>query len=163
MDVVYEFDDLKVLKYQPTALKPFFIDMEPTTIMRRFRFLIDLRYGYSVYYLQKDDELIGYCTITDGKNPRFWFASENDIIIGPYYVDEKYRRNGYSTKLVDAVIHKCENDWSKAYVYILNSNIPSIRATEKVGGKLLFNVHNTIYRKLIKREDGEYGVYEVTR
>lgn len=162
-ELVYEIDGLKVLKYEPTAFKPFYIDMEPTTIMRRIRFLIDYKYGYTVYYLQKDKRLIGYCTITSGKNPRFWFANEKDIIIGPYFVEEEYRGNGYSTILVDTVIYHCEKQWEKAYVYILNSNIPSIKVTEKVGGKFLFHVHNTFYRKLVKQENGEYGVYEVRK
>ncbi|MBR0406934.1 MAG: GNAT family N-acetyltransferase [Clostridia bacterium] len=160
---VYEVDHFRVLKYEPTALNPFYVDMEPTTIMRRLRFLIDLKYGYSVYYLEKEGIMLGYCTITSGKNPRFWFADEKDIIIGPYYIDEKYRGYGYSTKLVDIVINKCETNWEKAYVYILNSNVPSIKVTEKVGGKLIFHVHNTFYRKLIKSNNGEYGVYEVCR
>lgn len=163
LKTVYKFDDLQIRKYEPTAIKPFYIDMEPTTIMRRFRFLIDLRYGYAVYYLTKGKEFIGYCTITSGKNPRFWFAKDDDIIIGPYYVDEKYRGKGYSTKMVDAIINNCETKWKKAYVYILNSNIPSIKVTEKVGGKLIFHVHNTFYRKLVKRDDGEYGIYEVRK
>ena len=163
LDVVYESNGFQIVKYTPSALKPFYIDMEPTTLMRRFRFLIDLKYGYSVYYLKKGEDFIGYCTITSGKNPRFWFATDDDIIVGPYYVDEKYRGNGYSTMLVDTVIHKCENHWKKAYVYILNTNIPSIKVTEKVGGRLLYHVHNTVYRKLVKRETGEYGIYEVTK
>ena len=41
---VYEVDHFRVLKYEPTALNPFYVDMEPTTIMRRLRFLIDLKY-----------------------------------------------------------------------------------------------------------------------
>ena len=137
--------------------------MEPTTLMRRIRFLIDLKYGYFVYYLQLNQELIGYCTITSGKNPRFWFANDSDIIIGPYYIDVKYRGNGYSTKLVDLVINKCDIMWNNAYAYILNTNTPSIRVIERVGGKLLFHVHNTIYRKLIKKKNGEYGIYCISR
>lgn len=162
LENVYEFDGLKVAKYKPTALKPFYLEMEPTTILRRIRFLIDLHYGYAVYYLLNGNEFLGYCTITSGKNPRFWFANEEDIVIGPYYVDEKYRGKGYATKLVDAVINHCENDWKKGYVSIKNSNAASIKVTQRLGGELLFHVHNTKTKKLVKKETGEYGIYEIT-
>lgn len=159
LETVYEFEDLKVAKYRPTALKPFYIDMEPTTILRRIRFLIDLHYGYSVYYLKKDEEFLGYCTITSGKNPRFWFADDTDIVIGPYYVEDKQRGKGYATKLVDAVINHCETGWKKGYVSIKNSNASSIKVTERLGGQLIFHVHNTKTKKMIMDENGEYGIY----
>ena len=133
--------------------------MEPTTVMRRLRFLIDLHYGYKVYYLKKDGKIVGYCTITSGKNPRFWFAEDNDIIVGPYFVDEEFRGQGFSTRMVDMVIHECGIDWKNAYLYILNTNKPSIRVVEKLGGNCIFYVHNTFYRKLIKKDTGEYGIY----
>lgn len=159
MKRVLEQDGLELFEYIPTRIKPFYIDMEPITIMRRFRFLIDFHYGYKVYYLKKDGEYVGYCTITNGKNPRFWFASEKDILVGPYFVEESYRGKGYSTKMVDWVIHKCGLSWKNAFLYILNTNIPSIRVVEKLGGTKIFNVHNTFYRKLVKKDSGEYGIH----
>ena len=161
LEAIYECDGLQIVRYKPTAFKPFYIDMEPTTFLRRIRFLIDLHYGYSVYYLKKNEVFLGYCTITSGKNPRFWFANDTDIVIGPYYVDAKYRGNGYATKLVRVVINHCESDWKKSYVSIKNSNTPSIKVTEHLGGKLVFHVHNTKTKKLIKDENGEYGIYEI--
>ena len=83
MKRILEINGFELFEYTPTRLKPFYIDMEPTTIMRRFRFLIDLHYGYKVYYLKKDGVFVGYCTVTSGKNPRFWFAENEDIIVGP--------------------------------------------------------------------------------
>ena len=163
MKKIFEENTFELFEYTPTPIKPFFIDMEPTTIMRRFRFLIDLFYGYKVYYLKKDGVIVGYCTITSGRNPRFWFAEKNDIIIGPYFVDDKYRRKGISTMMVDWVIYKGGLSWDKAYLYILNSNKPSIRVVEKLGGKLIFHVHNTFYRKLVRKELGEYGIYLIKR
>lgn len=156
-------DGFELLQYNPTCLKPFYIDMEPTTLMRRFRFLIDLYYGYKVYYLKQNGVLVGYCTVTNGKNPRFWFAKNEDIIVGPYFIDEKYRGKGFSTMMVDMVIHDCDIKWNNAYLYILNNNKPSIRVVEKLGGRCIFHVHNTIYRKLVKKEDGEYGIYLIER
>ncbi len=163
LKTVYTTNDFVIDKYTPTVLKPFYVDMEPTTLLRRIRFLIDLKYGYSVYYLKKNDKLLAYCTITSGKNPRFWFAGDKDIIIGPYYTAPEARGKGYATKLVDAVINHCETDWEKGYVSIKNSNTSSIKVTERLGGKFLFYVHNTKTKKLIKDKNGEYGIYEIVR
>ena len=159
MNHILDFDELELYEYVPTLFKPFYINMEPMTVMRWFRFLIDCYFGFKVYYLKKGNDYIGYCTITSGKNPRFWFANNKDIVIGPYYIDEKSRGKGYSTVMVDMVIHKAALSWESAYLYILNTNKPSIRVAEKLGGKLMFHVHNTFYRKLVKTESGEYGVY----
>lgn len=163
LKTVFLQDEIEIIRYTPSLSKPFYINMEPLSLFRRCRFAIDYLYGYHVYYLSVDNSIVGYCTITSGKNPRFWFANKNDIIIGPYYIDYKHRNKGLTTFLVDTVIHKCHPDWQRAYVYILNDNLPSIHVTKKVGGSLLFHVHNTFYRKLVKRDDGEYGVYEVRK
>lgn len=163
MRAVYEWNGLQIFRYEPKALKPFYIDMEPLAIMRRIRFWIDMRYGYAVYYLKRGEEFLGYCTITSGKNLRYWFASDGDIIVGPYYVAEQHRGHGYAAQMADAVLHHCGISWEKAYAYIRNTNLPSIRTIEKVNGKFLFHVHNTVFRRLVKTDDGEYGVYEVSK
>ena len=153
--------DFSILKYKPSVVKPFYIDMEPTTLLRRFRFLIDLLYGYSVYYMMVDGKPVGYCTITSGRNPRFWFADKEDIIVGPYYVDEAQRGKGYATRLVEAVIKECETDWKDAYVLIKNSNAASIKVTQRLGGILQFYVRNTRMKRLVMDYRGEYGVYRI--
>lgn len=161
LETVCRLDDLEVIKYKPTILKPFLIDMEPTTVLRRIRFLIDWFYGYSVYYLKKESVFLGYCTVTSGKNPRFWFSEDCDIVVGPYYIEDKYRGKGYATKLVNAVITHCEKGWKKAYLYIKNSNQASIKVVEHLGGQFLFHVHNTRTKKLVKTDSGEYGIYMI--
>lgn len=161
LESVYKNEEIEIMKYKPTFFRPFFVEMEPTTLLRRFRFLIDWVYGYSVYYLKTNDEFVGYCTITSGKNPRFWFSEKKDIIIGPYFIEEKHRGKRYATTLVNAVISQCEKNWNKAYLYIKNSNMSSIKVVEHLGGEFLFHVHNTKTRRLIKTNDGEYGIYMI--
>lgn len=153
--------DFVIEKYTPTLLRPFYIKMSHLSLPGRVRFAIDFYYGYSVYYLKKNGEYIGYCTITSGMNKRFWFATEKDIIVGPYYIDKNHRGNGYVTYLVENVIYKCHNNWENAYAYILHTNIPSIKAFSKLSGKKIFNVHNTFTRKLIQSDKGEYGIYKI--
>lgn len=163
MPLVCEWDGLRLLRYEPTFLRPFFVDMEPTTLMRRFRFWLDLAYGYSVYYLARDRELLGYCTVTSGRNPRFWFAAPADVVVGPYFIAPSHRNRGYSTQLLSAVLQRAGFPWQKAWLYILNDNAPSIRVAQKNGARLLFHVHNTPFRRLVRTETGEYGIYEISR
>lgn len=161
MTIITGTDTIKIEKYKPTIWKPFLVEMEQTTILRRIRFLIDWYYGYSVYYLKEGDTFYGYCTITSGKNPRFWFANSSDIIIGPYFIEDSQRGKGYATKLVDAIINQYETNWGKAYVVIKNKNIASIKVTKHLGGELVFHVHNTLTKKLIKKDNGEYGIFVI--
>lgn len=161
MERVGLFNELELWKYEPTLLKPFYINMEPLSVASRIRFLIDYIYGYRVYYIKHKGNFVGYCTITSGKNHRFWFANEKDIIVGPYYVDDKCRGKGFCKKMVHFVLNGAEKNWGKAYIYIKNSNIPSIRVAESLGAEMLFHVHNTPTRRLIKKEAGEYGVFMI--
>ena len=162
LECVYSNEEFQILKYKPSLTQLFYIDMEPMTLKRRIRFMVDYIYGYSVYYLKKcggGTEIIGYCTVTSGKNPRFWFAKSDDIIIGPYYVNPKERGKGYATKMVDAVINHSKLEWKTGYVVIRNNNPSSIYVTQNVGGRILFYVHNTKSKRLIKDPNGECGIY----
>ena len=155
--------NIVIFKYKPSLFRPFYINMEPLTFMMRIRFLLDWYYGYYVYYLCIDNEFIGYCAITSGRNPRYWFAERGDIIIGPYFICESCRGKGYSTLMVDMVINKIQTSWNNAYLYILNTNLASIGVVKHLEGTLLFHVRNTFFRKLIKCENGEYGVYKILK
>lgn len=53
LECVYENEEIQILKYKPSLVKPCYIDMEPMTLKRRLRFAIDYIYGYDVYYLKK--------------------------------------------------------------------------------------------------------------
>ena len=163
MICVKKTDAWELWKYNPGVFKPFMINMEPLSLLARIRFLIDYCYGYEVFYIKKQDTYIGYCTLTSGKNPRYWFANGDDIIIGPYYVDEKYRGQGFCRSMVQASLYATASEWNNAYLYIKNTNMPSIKVALSIGAEWVFNVHNTVTRKLVKDDAGEYGVYRVSR
>lgn len=163
LKIVYNNDDFQILKYFPTIRKPFYVNMEPLTLAKRMRFAIDLFYGYRVYYLlmKESKAIVSYCTVTNGKNPRYWFANGSDVIIGPYYTDPLYRGKGYAGKLVEQIVTKIEINRKKAYAYIWKTKVASIRIMEHVGGQHIFNVHNTWLHRLKKSSDGEYAVYVI--
>mgnify|MGYP004501881657 CR=1 FL=1 len=53
LECVYSNEEFQILKYKPSLARPFYIDMEPMTLKRKIRFMVDYIYGYSVYYLKK--------------------------------------------------------------------------------------------------------------
>ena len=134
------------------------------SVFKRIRFLIEYFYGYSVYYLWNGFDYIGFCTVSSGKNKRYWFADKNDIIFGPYFIKKEYRGRGYSTLLIYQVLYCAGINYNNAYDYINANNIPSIRVTERLGGKKIFNVSiNILTRKMKKTSNGQYGIYRISK
>ena len=162
LKVVFSKNNLDLLLYKPSIVHPFYGHMEHLSLFRRIRFLIEYFYGYDVYYLRSGKELIGYCTVSSGKNKRYWFATINDIMIGPYFIKKNYRGQGLSFILLDMVLNDANLVFDYAYDYINESNAPSIKATQSVGGIKLFNVSINIFtRQMKKTKNGQYGVYRI--
>ena len=162
---VFTSERYSILEYTPTIFHPFYNDMEPLGIGKRIRFFIEWFYGYKVFYLKEKNggEIVAYCTVTSGKNPRYWFARNKDIIIGPYFTNPKYRGCGYAGCLVKTVIQELETNWNNAYAYIWKTKIASRKIMESVGGKFVMNVRNNKLHRLVEKEDGEYAVYQVIK
>lgn len=156
---VYENGEIVLREFKPSMVQLFYLDMEPLTVLKRIQFLIDSVYGYTVYYLYIDGEPVGYCTITSGKNSRYTFASDKDIMIGSYFVKDECRGKGYASALVKLVISECKTEWDKGFLYIKNKNVPSIHVAQNIGAKFIFHARNTRLRKLIRDENGEFGIY----
>lgn len=164
MITVYKKGEYEVLKYSPSIIHPFYDNMDPLSLFSRIRFFIEYFYGYDVYYLKRDGIIVGYCTVSSGRNTRYWFADERDIIFGPYFIKEEYRGLGLSRILIDIVLNSLGINYRYAYDYIDNKNIPSIRVTQRLGGIKVFNVNiNVITRQMRKSQTGQYGIYRIAR
>lgn len=160
---VYEKGLYEYYKYIPSFFKPFYIKLEKLTLRRRVRLLIAFFVGYSVYYLVKDDKYIGYCLVQSGKDVRYKFATEDDIIVGPYYIVEDYRGKKLSIELLNYVLRYSGIKYNNAYDYIGKDNIASIRASEAVGFKYMSDANLTsILRRIIlcKEGSGEYLIFK---
>lgn len=162
LEKVWSKEGFVFYKYHPTVFKPFWKNLEPLTLLKRVRFFVDAIYGYSVYYMAIDKEIIGYCTITSGKNKRYFFARKNDILIGPYFVKEEHRGHGYAKLMVRSVITDIHKNWQNGYLYIKRSNASSIAVAKSIGAEFLFYSRNTKTRKLVKDDRGEFGIYMLT-
>jgi L-amino acid N-acyltransferase YncA len=128
------------------------------------RFLFELIKGYKVYYLSIDKNIIGYCVISRGGG-RYSFAKKEDIVVGPYFVIEKYRGNKYSEILVNELLRYNGIKYCAAYDWVRQTNIPSIKCAQRCG----FEVECTAdivkpFRTFRLRKDdlGEYFIFRKT-
>lgn len=108
-------------------------DRTAHTRSHRVRMAIEwLEAGYRVYYMAKDDEIVGYVTVARGGG-RLRCATRRDIVLGPVYTPARFRGKGYATAGEKAVLHSLEIPYDAAYEYIKKDNAPSLRVAEKCG------------------------------
>lgn len=163
MKPVYKKDGFTFYEYTPSITKPFFINMEPLTIKRRIRFLLAYFYGYKVFYLKENDEFIGYCVVQNGKDKRYSFSTDKDILVGPYFIHENHRGRKLSIFLLDYILKKSDVKFENAYDYIHKDNIPSIKASEAVGFEYFSDANLTKYTRSIKLCDSGKGEYVILK
>lgn len=161
MKKVCKFDNLVLYEYTPTVLRPFFINMEPLSLKRRVRMLQAYFSGYKVYYLRQNDDYIAYCLVQSGRDNRYKFADENDIMVGPYFVSEKYRGQKLSITILNLILKHTDFKFQNAYDYIHEDNVPSIKASEAVGFQLLSRATLSKYTRAIKlTQNGDYLIFK---
>lgn len=163
MKKIYTQNGFTVYEFTPSLFKLFYNDMEHITFQRKIRFVIEYFRGYKVYYLEKDGVFVAYSVVSKGGG-RYVFASEEDIVVGPYFVDIRYRGKGYSKILVEVLLHLCK--YKYAYDWINKDNIPSLRCSKSNGFKII-NTANIIkpFRKIVVCNDdsGEYYILKYIR
>lgn len=130
-------NDLSVYEYNPSLLHLLAVPLEPLSIARRFRFITEIIHGgYSVYYLVKDDFIVGYCVVIPGGR-RLKCSSKQDGVIGPLYICPEYRGKGLSEVIVRQSLNCSLHKYKSFYCWIHKDNIPSRRSLEACGFKPL--------------------------
>lgn len=135
------------------------------SIIRRVRFVLEYLHKthYRVYYLVVAGEAVGYCVVAPGGR-RLKCSTENDIVIGPYYIHPAYRGKGYAKELLRLTLRFCGFDYEYAYDWIAKNNELSIRTTLSCGFEKYMELDITrVMRKLIITNTGEHSVYRVCR
>ena len=129
-----EDNEFSLYLYKPTLTKPLLFDFESMSLTRRVRYLLEYLRSehYKVFYLSVRDEFVGFCVVTPGGR-RLCYSSRDDIVLGPYYIDESKRGNGYSKELIRLVIENYGRPYHYAYDWIHKDNLPSIKASEACG------------------------------
>jgi RimJ/RimL family protein N-acetyltransferase len=164
LKLVYSDQALELYEYTPTLFRLFPFYMKKVYFSTKIKLFsqIALWGGYRIYYLKERNDYIGYCLILTAKSPHYFFAGKHDVIVGPYYIDKKYRGKGYSNILLNYVLNESGITFENAYDYIELNNIPSIKASEKNGFKLIMRINiNDKSHKMVADSDGAYGVYKL--
>ncbi len=119
--------------------------------------------GYSVYYLSKNGTWIGYCLVQSGKDMRYKFATDKDIIVGPYYISKEYRGRKLSIELLNYVLKHSGLQYVNAFDYIAKDNIPSIKASLDGGFKYMSDAKISKYTRMLRPCDDCEGDYMVLK
>lgn len=131
---VAEEGELSLWLFMPTLTKPLLCNFSPMSGVRRIRYLLEYLHTqhYKAFYLERVGELKGFCVAAPGGR-RLKCSTRNDIVLGPYYIDEAERGKGYSKELIRLVTENYGGPYRYAYDWIGKDNIPSIKASEAVG------------------------------
>lgn len=163
MKKVYEENQMALYEYKPTMFKPFYKNLEPLTLRRRVRLFLAYFSGFKVYYLKYKNDYVGYCLVQSGKDSRYKFADEKDIIVGPYFIHEDYRGRKLSILLLEFILYKIGLNFRYAFDYIHKDNIPSIKASKAVGFQYYSDANvSKFFRRITLCSDshGEYYVFQ---
>lgn len=163
MRKVDELEGYSIYKYKPSVFKPFYIHLEPLTLMRRIRFFFVYFTGYVVYYLEKNGEMIGYCVVQSGKDKRYKFANKNDILTGPALIKEEYRGISLYPMLLEYILTQSDLNYKNAYSYKQKSNLASIKVSERLGYSFFSDAKVTRFLrriKLSKKGVGDFIIYK---
>ena len=155
-----EKNKLRLLEYDPTLFHLLYVDFEPMRLIRRVRLISEfIRRGrYKVYYLEVGGNLVGHCVVTPGGR-RLKCSTNDDIVLGPYFVKESERGKGYSNKLISMVLEYCSFEY--AYDWVDKKNIASRKASEACGFVPFAELNvKRPFRSLIIVEHGEDIVYQ---
>lgn len=153
--------EFEIWKYTPDLLRAFPFYMEKVSPSWRVRCVMEYFVGYRVYYIKKRGKWAGYCVVSSGKNPRYSFANEEDIIYGRYFVAEKFRGNGLAQRMLREVLDNCEKDYRRAFAYLKVSNTASVITMQKIGAveRKRFDIKG-LTRKLYDNDKGAFVLYE---
>ena len=123
----------------------------------RFRYLVLQKIRYYIMY--DNGKMIGYCAVFRGGGIRYPFTTKADILIGPLFVSEHFRRKHIGETLLKIVLH--QEKYEIAYAFIQKTNTPSIKAFKKLG--FLIRNEATYSKKfhiLQKVSNGDFVIME---
>lgn len=162
MKLIRDEGRVKLYEYKPTLIKPLAINFEKMRVIRRLRFLYEYLHKehYRVYYLLIGDSFVGHCVVTPGGR-RLWMSDKTDIVIGPYFIAPSYRGHGYAQQLLALTLKYCSYNYKRAFDWIEESNVASIKTSEACGMRKEGSRLNVVglTRKLVEAKDGEDIVY----
>lgn len=113
----------------------------------KLRFLYRMFIGFQIYLMRKNDEFIAYAMFQKGKIARYPFVEKNMLLMGPYFVAEAHRGNGYAGQILDLAFSELKG-YSTVYAWIVSDNAASRNALYKTG----FNTVGWLQSSGMKRD-----------
>jgi len=148
------------MAFSPSIFKAFPFRMEKISLAYRIRCAIEYFVGYRIFYIRKDGEWVGYCIISDGRNPRYPFSDSSDIIYGRYYISPDYIGNGIATRMLTDILDDCPLEYRTAYAYVHKGNIASCEVQNKIGAQKIASFNKVGYfRRIVMNAEGSYTLY----
>lgn len=156
-------EEYEFYEFTPTIFRLFLTNFEKLKLKRRIRYSIEFIRGYKIYYMFYKEDIVGYCMVARGGGYRLKFTDYNDIIIGPYFITKEFRGKGNSIVLLNTILADLGLKYKYAYDYIQKNNIPSIKASERVGFKFFSNAEISKFLRSIRLSDSQQGEFVVYR
>ncbi|MCQ2966771.1 MAG: GNAT family N-acetyltransferase [Alphaproteobacteria bacterium] len=143
-------------KIYPVGENPPYINR----IVHKIRMILQILCGgYRVYYMYVEKNIVGHIVVMPGGN-RVAQSKKKDIVIGPIWIVPSQREKGFATKGINAILHKLNIQYEKAYEFISCDNTPSIRTVEKNEFKFLGKAaEKGIFKKILLSDDGHWRLY----
>ena len=158
-----DINGLQYYEYKASLLKYFYTPMAPyeSLFSRKIRETLDFIKGkYKVLYIFEKDSPIAYCTIVRGGG-RYKFSTKNDIVVCNVWVRPENRGKGIAAELYKFLLNNMGIQYSCAYAFIPNDNLPSIKTALNVGFKKTADADRVGLMKNIKViNNGHLGIWE---
>ena len=162
IDSCYGKYDLYLYKASLFRLFPISGHTFKCSFRKIIRFVLMFFNGYRIYLMaDKNKKVLASACFTNGKLKRYPFASEKDIILGPYFVIPEMRGFGLATLFLTFLLNKYEIPSGNLYGHVLADNYPSIRVLEKLGFKKEGRyISKRLSGKLVKRINGNLVLFK---
>ena len=157
LELVNENSDLKIYRFRPSILNLFHGNLRIMNLHEIIRFISLFVHGYEVYHLYIGNKEIGYCVVQKGGSYRYKFATPKDIIIGPYFIANEFRKQGYATYLLNKILYEFDISYENIYCFIHKNNIASKKTVGKLGFKGYWGGKHSRITRILKKCDYEVG------
>lgn len=158
-----QIEGIDFYEYKTKLFDYFYVPMAyyEKLFSRKIRETLDyIRGGYRVIYMARYDKIVGYGIVTKGGG-RNKFATNKDVVFNSLYISPDERGKGLGNVLVGAFLRELGIKYDKAYEYIRNDNIPSVKAAEKNGFvKVSCAKRQGVLQNIVASDEGVLGIYE---
>lgn len=150
---------LQITRYEPSLFRLFPSPLKVMNTHERVRFLLMFRFGYEIFFLNKEGKHIGYCVISSGGSKRYAFVEPEDKILGPYYICDDERGQRLSEFLIKESMKSLSS--KKVWAFVQVGNIASSKILSSLGFEIVAHAsYSKITRNLVISQDhADYCVY----